>query len=134
LPGNGERFLREPILNGILPSPLDREPDAPDVLLDLPLAVEMGYARVAIGAAHRGIPEVFHAGPLGGVCQGDFLLDFAVHAFLVRRLQGEDAIGGFDGPGDGRRMVEVAFDEGIEVSGKKLPCMEMLRCDTFVAC
>ena len=45
------------------------QPALVNMLLDLPLALEMGQAGLAVGADHRGVNKVLHAGCLGGVGQ-----------------------------------------------------------------
>ena len=99
------------------------EPDRPqdgvgqaqllDVLLDAVLGLEVRDARVAVGAAHRGVDEVPDARGFGDLGQQHPLLHFGLHAGLERGGHGEDPVAAAHGRFDAGAVVEVpAHDLG----------------------
>jgi hypothetical protein len=84
-------------------------PNLPDVLLDLPLGVEMGNAGVAFGPADRGIDIVSHPGLFGQVGQHRALRDLFLHPGFEGRGHGEHALHSLQRRPERRRIGEIAL-------------------------
>src|SRR2546423_3143241 len=94
---------------------------AAHVLLDARLALKVGDAGLAVGAADRAVDEVAHARRLGRVGERRALADLALRAAgLVVVLDGEDTDRARDRAVHGGTVGQVAADQGGAARGERL--------------
>ena len=91
------------------------------MLLDARLALKVGDAGLAVGAADRAVDEVAHARRLGRVGERRALADLALRAAgLVVVLDGEDTGRARDRAVHGITVGQVAADQGGAARGERL--------------
>ena len=66
------------------------------MLLDLPLALEVGYPRLSVSAAHGAVDEVINTSRPRRIGYRLALLHLAIVAGLPEVLHGENAVDAFD--------------------------------------
>src|SRR5580704_8743270 len=91
-----------------------------NVLFDAALALEVGDARVALGAAHRRVDQVLYPRGLRRIDDRDSFAGLAVCASgTVGRLDAERAVNALHGAPQGDRVIKVAVNHGRPKGGER---------------